>query len=123
METKIINLLKYRGQNSSLFTGRPQGEAVRRELNLNEADAEKQHITFIIPKGTSSINPSFFLGLLFDSIKNHGYDEFHKYYTFEIEDTNPSTKQVLLDNIDDGKRNAYNTLNNKTGFSRFLNKG
>ena len=34
METKRIDLFKYRGNNSSLFTGRPQGEAARKELKL-----------------------------------------------------------------------------------------
>lgn len=121
METKI-NLEKFRGNNSSLYTGRPQGEAARKELKLDENDNVLNKITFIIPTGTSSINPSFYLGLLFDSIKKIGIENFEKYYQFQIEDTNEITKSVLLENLEDGKRNALNTLTGKSGLSRFLKK-
>lgn len=122
METKKINLLKYRGNDSSLFTGRPQGEAAREELKLDENDKKKNQIIFTLPKGTSSINPSFYLGLLYESIKHFGIDLFEEYYKFEIEDTNEVTKGVLLENIADGKRNALNALTGKSGLGRFLKK-
>lgn len=122
METKKINLLKYRGNDSSLFTGRPQGEASRKELNIDANDKKGDKIVFIIPKGTSSINPSFYLGLLYDSIKYFGIDKYEEYYSFEIEDTNEITKGVLLENLQDGKRNALNTLTGNSGLSRFLKK-
>ena len=122
METKKINLLKYRGNESSLFTGRPQGEAARADLNLNKNDKEKKTIAFIIPKETTSFNPSFYLGLLFESIKYFGFEEFEKYYTFEIADEDPEIRKVLQTNLDDGKRNALNTIMGKTGLGRFINK-
>lgn len=122
MEAKIINLGKYRGVHSSLYTGRPQGEAARKELKLDENDKLLNKIIFIIPIGTSSINPSFYLGLLFDSIKKIGIENFENYYQFKIEDSNEITKSVLLENLEDGKRNAINTLTSNSGLSRFLKK-
>lgn len=122
MEAKRIDLLKYRGKASSLFTGRPQGEAARNELKLDNNDKSRQKIIFIIPKETSSFNPSFYLGLLYESIKYFGFDEFEKYYTFEIADEDPAIKKVLQTNLNDGKRNALNTILGKTGLSRFFNQ-
>lgn len=122
MVTKRIDLLKFRGKESSLFTGRPQGEAAREELKLDNNDKSGQRIIFIIPKETSSFNPSFYLGLLYESIKYFGFDEFEKYYTFEIADEDPAIKRVLQTNLNDGKRNALNAILGKTGLSRFFNK-
>ena len=122
MEEITIDLTKYRGNSSSLFTGRPQGEAVRKELKLDEVDHSSKHIEFIIPEGTSSFNPSFYLGLLYDSIKSLGIEKFEEKYLFKIQDKNSEVVKVLRGNLDDGKRNAINTLENKTGFSRFFKK-
>ena len=122
METKKINLLKYRGNDSSLFTGRPQGEAARTELKIDANDKTGGKIIFLVPKGTSSINPSFYLGLLYDSIKYFGINKYEEYYSFEIEDTNEVTKGVLIENLQDGKRNALNTITGNSGLSRFLKK-
>lgn len=120
MDTIKINLEKFRGLNSTLFTGRPQGEAVRKELKLNDLDKGTNKIIFVIPKGTSSFNPSFYLGMLFDSIKFLGEDKFDNTYSFEIVDENDEIKKVLKDNLNDGKRNAMNTILKKTGFKRFI---
>ena len=120
MDPVRINLFKYRGVNSSLYTGRPQGEDARLDCKLNEMDSKGIKVVFIIPIGTSSFNPSFYLGLLFDSIKFYGVDKYEQYYSFEIVDQNPDIIQVLKDNLEDGKRYAINTILNKTGFQRFL---
>lgn len=123
MERKIIDLTKFRGNSSSLYTGRPQGEQTRAELGLNKLDSKKEiQIEFIIPKGTSSFNPSFYLGLLYESLKKLGISEFDKKYFFAIADENPEIQKVLTENLNDGRRNAINTLEGKTGFGRFLNQ-
>ncbi len=122
MERRRIDLIKFRGKNSSLYTGRPQGEQTRDELNLDKTDSQKGiEIEFLIPKGTSSFNPSFYLGLLYKSLKKLGVSEFERKYSFVIEDENPEIRRVLNGNLEDGKRNAINTLEGKTGFGRFLN--
>lgn len=120
METKRINLIHYRGSKSTIFTGRPQGETVRIELKLNENDKLKNDITFIVPSGTSSINPSFYLGLLYDSIKALGIEEFEKHYKFEIEDNNSVIKSLLISDLEDGKRNAISAINGNSGFNQFM---
>lgn len=122
METKNINLLQFRGNKSTLFTGRPQGEEVRLKLDLTSLDKKDILINFIIPSGTTSFNPSFYLGLLFDSIKTLGKEKFEEKYQFIIEDSNESVSSLLLENLEDGKRNAINTIEHKTGFKRFFNK-
>ena len=116
-----IDLTKFKGSSSSVFTGRPQGEMARKSLNLDLKDKEfDTAYSLIIPEGTSSFNPSFYLGLLFKSIQFLGEKEFHKKYSFDIQVSNPNTKKVILKNLDDAMRNALNALNNRTGLSPFV---
>lgn len=118
--TNKIDILKYRGNKSSLFTGRPQGITARKELKISEKDKDDNEYVFIIPKGTTSFNPSFFLGLLFDSIKNLGIEQFQNKYSFEYEDGNDEIKTNINENIEDGIRNAKNSIQNNTSFFNFL---
>lgn len=122
MEPTRIDLKEFRGHNSSLFTGRPQGEEARQKLNIDNCDKRKEKVIFVVPKGTSSFNPSFYLGFLFKSIQHHGIDGFDDYYSFEIQDENPAVRKVLKENLEDGKRNAINAIEGKWGFKRFLDK-
>jgi len=118
-----INLLQFRGNNSSLFTGRPQGNDAREELKLDEKDNTKDTYTFIIPKGTTSFNPSFYLGLLYKSIKKLGIEKFESKYKFEFEDkVNEEIIKVLKDNLEDGRRNALNSMNKKNSFKKHFLK-
>src|SRR4051812_5968088 len=113
MENNMItyNLYKYRGNNSSIFTGRPQGYEAREDLNLDDTDSDpNKKIIFIIPEGTTSLNPSFYLGLLFDSYKKLGAEGFNKKYKFQIATGDSSTKRVLQKNLEDASRNAINSL-------------
>jgi hypothetical protein len=120
METVEFNLNKYRGPKSTLYTGRPQGEAARKDLGLDQFDSSPKRAVFVIPRGTTSFNPSFYLGLLFESFSKLGLGKFEEKYVFRFEDENPNVVAVLEENLNDGKRNAINTLNNNTGFSRFI---
>lgn len=118
----IIDLGRYKSSKSSLFTGRPQGESVREKLDLDELDKNSDKVTVKIPKGTSSINPSFFLGVFFKSVKNLGPPKFLEKYSFEFEDENPEVKSILMGHIEDALRNARNTISKKNSFSMFLKK-
>ena len=121
--TNKINILKYRGNKSSLFTGRPQGVTARKELKLTDKDKDNNKYGFIIPKGTTSFNPSFFLGLLFESIKTLGIEKFQNKYSFEYEDENIEIKTNINENIEDGIRNAKNSIQGNTSFfNLFKNK-
>lgn len=123
METKKIELAKFRGNRSSIFTGRPQGQAAREELKLNGIDNQKDiEIIFEVPDGTTSFNPSFYLGLLYHSFENLGIENFDIKYKFDILTNDFETKKVLQSNLEDGKRNAINELNKKTGLWQFINK-
>jgi hypothetical protein len=117
-----ISLSSFRGKQSSIFTGRPEGKTARTVLNLDHLDHEQDvKIIFDIPEGTTSFNPSFFLGLLFDSFKNLGIEGFHSKYAFAIQSLNEETRRVIEKNISDGTRNAINALNNKNALTVSLN--
>ena len=109
---KEINLRDYKNINTTVFTGRPQGRGVRDKLKLDDLDKDSNiKVDIIIPKGTTSFNPSFYLGLLYDSFK-YLKEKFDEKYNFVIEDTDDEIKRVILANLEDGKRNAFNSLNN-----------
>lgn len=115
-----IDLIKYRGHRSSIFTGRPQGKDVREVLKLSEFDRQSDvEVKFIIPEGTTSFNPSFYLGLLFDSYKTLGAQGFTAKYSFDIATSDPSIRRVLQKNLEDAARSAINSLRNRNPFSSF----
>ncbi len=118
----IINLSKYKSSKSSLYTGRPQGESARKELDLDKVDQTEGKVSVKIPANTSSINPSFFLGLFFPSIKTLGLEAFEKKYCFILEDENPNIRNILRSHIEDALRNAKNTISKNTSFSVFLKR-
>lgn len=127
METTIkrIDLKKFRGNNSTLFTGRPQGLQARIELGLDELDNNNNNnnnliVVFEIPEETTSFNPSFYLGLLYKSYKTLGIEGFSNKYSFDIKTNDLDTKKVILENLKDGMRNALNELNKKTGLWSFI---
>lgn len=110
-ETRIkLDLSKYRGQSSSLFTGRPQGIQVRNELKLDIKDLDSDLYLVTIPKGTTSINPSFFLGLFFASIKRLGIESFKNKYKFEVMDTSKRVSNLLYSHIQEGLDFSENSL-------------
>lgn len=118
--TMKIELKNYRPPNSTSFSGRPQGVEARTKIKISELDQKEiEEVEFIIPGDTTSFNPSFFLGLLYDSIKKLGFERFNKKYHLIIETDNPDRKRALEKNIEDGFRSAYNTLNGKDIFSFF----
>ena len=100
---------EHRGKNSTTFTGNPQGAQVREELHLDECDENGEEVEILIPKDTTSFNPSFYLGLLYKSIVfYHGINEFKKKYQFAFEDTDEELISLLKDNIADNERQAQN---------------
>lgn len=115
MET--INLtIEHRGRNSTTFTGRPQGQSVRESLFLSNFDRDNVTRLVTIPCGTTSFNPSFYLGLFFDSISFlKGVDNFKKHYIIEILDGNLKIKKNLELNIAECERQARNEYVGKTG--------
>lgn len=118
---KIIELTnEHRGQGSAMFTGRPQGKQVREVLEIDKKDNSDNQFKIVVPKGTTSFNASFFLGLFYPSIKKlGGYDNFLDKYEFQIEEENPIIKQGLEDDLSDCERQSRNEFSKKTGLSIF----
>lgn len=103
------------GISSTSFSGRPEGELVRETLSLDEKDEDGNFYIIDIPSGTSAFNPSFFLGLLFPSIKKLGIAKFVSKYTFGLDSLSPTLKSLIGDDIEEGLRNASNEMNLSTG--------
>lgn len=111
-----INLKEYRGNNSTMFTGRPQGEHVREKLGLDSLDKKNVKVCVIIPKGTTSFNPSFFLGLFYDSYSLLGEENFKDKYLFEYKELESEYIDLIKEDIDNGIRHARNSQNKNKGF-------
>lgn len=114
MEPIKIDLGNYKNTQSTIFTGRPQGMSVRDKIDLNRIDKDKSIVEFLIPDGTTSFNPSFYLGLLFKSYETLGVNKFDEKYKFCIETSDEDTNNVLLKNLEDGRRYAVNSLDPKS---------
>lgn len=116
---RTINLTKEHrgGAQSTTFSGRPEGEAVREELKLDVLDNSSEPVTITIPNDTTSFNPSFFLGLLFKSVKKMGsVDAFKKRFTFDFSNyTDVELLKYVEKDIEDSYRRCVNELNQKTG--------
>lgn len=106
-----ILLSKFKPFNSTVFTGRPQGEAARKSLELDQKEDSLDIVNVFIPKDTTSLNPSFFLGLFYQSIKKHGLESFLKKFKFEFETDDLEIQNILQKNINDALRNAETSLN------------
>lgn len=118
---KVVALTTtHRGKDSSMFTGRPQGKQVRSDLKLSDCDNDDFIYEITIPKGTLSFNPSFYLGLLFESIKHFKtFEQYSEKYILSILETEEDIKTGLRIDLDDCERQARNELNKKTGLSFF----
>lgn len=103
------------GVSSTSFSGRPEGEHVREAFSLDEKDVDENNYIIDIPSGTSAFNPSFFLGLLFPSVKKLGIDKFVSKYKFGLDSLSPTLKSLIDDDIQEGLRNASNEMSLSTG--------
>jgi hypothetical protein len=123
MKGREINLSEYKSGKSSIFTGRSQGEQVRKEMKLSLCDSNpNEKIIFIIPNDTTSFNPSFYLGLLYESLASLKEDTFKLKYSFKIDSTDLEQIKSIQKNLDDGYRSALNTLHRNFGFKSFTNE-
>lgn len=115
---KIVLTKEHRGGNqSTTFSGRPEGEAVRGKLKLDDIDGSPEEVSIIIPNDTTSFNPSFFLGLFYKSIKCLGsVDAFKKKFVFDFTNfTDQELLKYIEKDIEDSYRRCINELNQKTG--------
>lgn len=117
--TYKIDLTNFRGIQSTSFSGRDQGKDVRIDLNLNDIEKKYSHIIVKIPLGTTSFNPSFFLGLFYESIKKLGaIDKFRSKFKFEFDENEQDIiADIIEENIDEAIEYANESLiDAKKGF-------
>lgn len=92
-----VKISQYRRSGAKVFTGRDNGIKARQELQL--AELEKRDVVNVqIPSDTWSINPSFFGGMLEDSIRTYG-DDFEQHYQFSYND-GAKLNAALIQNIE-----------------------
>lgn len=104
------------GPKSTTFSGRPEGKAVRVCLNLDSIENNADLITIKIPNDTTSFNPSFFLGLLFESAKKCGsIDAFKSKYHFDLSEFPDELRTFIDEDLNDSYQRCENELNKKTG--------
>ena len=80
---------------STSFSGRSEGREVRKEHELDKKDGDGCVYDVYIPRNTTSINPSFFLGLFYSSIKKLGMEKFKKKYN-SIDDGRAASRVLHL---------------------------
>jgi len=112
-----IDLATYKKNSTTVYTGRPQGVDVRKELKLDTIDKQPDVVEIVIPPDTTSFNPSFFLGLLYESIQKLGIEKFKNKYHLIISTKDEELYKAIDSNVQDGFRNALNSLNKRTGLN------
>ena len=118
MDNSIILTKEYRGgTNSTTFSGRPEGESVRKEIRMSKYDRTEGKFKVIIPADTTSFNPSFFLGLFYESVKALGSVEaFKSKYQIDLSNfKNEEQRQLIEADIADCYRRCENEMDKKTG--------
>jgi hypothetical protein len=111
------SLKPFKNTTTTVYTGRPQGIDVRQKLNLEACDRNNETIELVIPEDTTSFTPSFFLGLLYGSIQKLGMEKFKEKYRLIIATDDNELRKVLDTDIQDGFRNALNSLQKRTGLN------
>ncbi len=124
METKRIKIELTRahrgGSGSTSFSGRPEGEKVRKELKIAAKDDDNNDYIITMPEDTTSFNPSFYLGLLFESIKKMGMEKFKKKYIISIENLYDEAKISVSDDINYALQRATEDLQDTFPFQGYI---
>lgn len=95
MNNLILSIEDRGGAKSTSFSGRREGREVRKKHNLDEKDKDDNSYIVLMPQDTTSFNPSFFLGLFYQSIKKLGIEKFQKKYVFSYDNLYESLRNVI----------------------------
>lgn len=91
-----IDLGNFIQANVKVLSGRDKGELARKQLKLDELDAQEiDKIEVKIPTKVWSMNSSFFLGCFGPSVRKLGESLFRNKYVFQCD-------EVILKNVEDG---------------------
>lgn len=112
MNKQIILTKEHRGgiSQETSFAGREAGQRVREELALNPKDYDEYRYEIIMPEDTTSFESSFYLGLLFDSVKKLGWDKFAQKYRFDLENLADSKRGAIRAGLDECEKQAKKEL-------------
>ena len=88
---------------SRVFSGRDRGEECREMFHIAKLDGEPVGVLISIPRDVYSVNTSFFLGLLGDSVRSLGREKFIEKYSFDCDDIHRAT---IVDGIDRALKEA-----------------
>ncbi|HZK56574.1 MAG TPA: hypothetical protein VFC84_20650 [Desulfosporosinus sp.] len=100
----VINLEKFKETNVKVLSGRDNGQALRKKLNLDEKDKTGEIVSVVIPDDLYSINSSYFLGLFGASIRALGESRFRERYIFKCD-------EIIQKNVEDGISRALKESN------------
>lgn len=112
MNKQIILTKEQRGgiSQETSFAGREKGQRVREDLSLNQKDYDEYRYEIIMPEDTMSFESSFYLGLLFDSVKKLGWDKFAQKYRFNLDNLADSQRGVIRAGLDECEKQAKKEL-------------
>ena len=81
MDVVSVDLSQFGGP---VFTGRPNGDAARKKLGLDQIDTTIAKVVVTVPADAYSLNSSFFLGLFGKSVRAAGSrDAFRNRFQFK----------------------------------------
>jgi hypothetical protein len=91
---KILDFSPYTSDGRVLsLSGRPKGEGIRKDWNLDELEADPLNMFFIkIPEKMYGLAPSLIQGLFTKTIDTIGKEEFYRRYKF-------SPHEILVNQI------------------------
>lgn len=112
MNKQIFLSKEYRGSDSAntSFEGRNEGQKVREDLALDQKDYDEYRYEIIMPEDTTSFESSFYLGLLFDSVKKLGWDKFAQKYRFNLDNLADSQRRAIRAGVDECEKQAKKDL-------------
>jgi hypothetical protein len=70
-------------RESRVLSGRPRGELMRAQFDLDRLDRLRGPVEVLIPRNLYSMNTSFFLGLFGPSVRALGPERFREHYRFD----------------------------------------
>jgi hypothetical protein len=97
---KKIDLEEYRTKGSKVFTGRERGRQIREKSQIDTLINQFSLIEISIPKDVMSVNPSFLEELLYNIVKELGYDNFFKRIKFVSESDRYNIEDDLKEAVD-----------------------
>lgn len=119
---KVIELTQAHrgGPDSTSFSGRPEGEAVRKKLKIAKLDKDHYKYVITMPPDTTTFNPSFYLGLLFESIKVLGMEKFKEKYVISIDNLYDEPKLTIAEDINYALQRATEDLQDTFPFQGYI---